>query len=584
MSADNEFDQRLEDLRRKAEARLVDSDLEATLAAGGQMQRLLHDLHVHQIELELQNEELRAAQRELQHSRDRYLELYHNAPVGYVVTDSAGMILQANQTFGHLLDQDLAGVLRKPLAGMIHADDQAVFLSRFRAFYNNPRNKRLEVRMIRRDRSVVHTQLAGRRIDPPGDSVPGDDLPERLLITISDITGQKLAERAIIRAKTQWEQTFDAVPDLIAIINERSDIVRVNRALARRLGVTPQACVGRKCYDLLHERRERPAGCPHQRLLADGRPGKTEAFNRKLGGHFITTVAPFNTDEEGARWCIHISHDITDRKRAERELLKSRNLESIGTLAGGMAHDFNNILTALVGNIEMLKLHLVNNEKALPFLDGAMEAAFKIKDLANRLLTFAEGGAPYTQPIAIDRLLEETAQLSLSGSNVGYELELAERLTPLIVDEVQIKSALQNIIQNAREAMPGGGRLLLKARNVTLAPGSVPLMAPGNYVRIEICDQGCGIRADHLDKIFDPYFTTKQMGSQKGMGLGLAISHSIIRKHRGHIAVGSTEGQGSRVTIHLPVNGCHRPGSFGRDNVLSGPGTAKHAANSDSSG
>ncbi|HSM75777.1 MAG TPA: ATP-binding protein [Desulfobacterales bacterium] len=584
MSAEKEFDRRLEDLRRKAEARLVDASFDQAFTAGGHMQRLLHDLHVHQIELEMQNEELRAAQGELQHARDRYLELYHNAPVGYVVTDSAGMILQANQTFGHLLDQDLAGVLRKPLAGMIHADDQAVFLSRFRAFYKNPLNKRLEVRMTRKDRSVVHTQLAGRRIAPPGDSVPGDDPPGRLLLTISDITAQKLAERAIIRAKTQWEQTFDAVPDLIAIINERSDIVRVNRALARRLGLTPQACVGRKCYHVLHERGQRPAGCPHQRLLTSGRPGKTETFNRKLGGHFITTVAPFNNDEEGARWCIHISHDITDRKRVERELLKSRNLESIGTLAGGMAHDFNNILTALVGNIEMLKLHLVENEKAQPFLDGAMAATFKVKDLANRLLTFAEGGAPYTQPIAIDRLLEETAQLSLSGSNVTYELQLGGPLTPLIVEEVQVKSALQNIIQNAREAMPGGGRLLLKARNVTLAPESDPLMAPGTYVRIEICDQGCGIRAAHLDKIFDPYFTTKQMGSQKGMGLGLAISHSIIRKHHGHIAVGSTEGQGTRVTIHLPVNGRRRPSSFGRDGVLSGPAAAGHAADSGSSG
>ena len=505
------------------------------------------------------SEKLRGAQRELQRSRDRYLELYHNAPVGFVVTDSAGMILQVNKTLGHLLDQDIAGVLHKPLAGMIHADDQEVFLSRFPAFYNNPRNKRLEVRMIRKDRSVVHTQLAGRRVETPGDSAAGHDLPERLLITISDITQQKLTEQAIIRAKTQWEQTFDAVPDLIAIINERSDIVRVNLALARRLGITPQACIGRKCYHVLHECRERPAGCPHQRFLASGRPGKIEAFNRKLGGHFVTTVAPFNADKEGGRWCIHISHDITDRKRAERELLKSRNLESIGILAGGMAHDFNNILTALVGYIEMLKLHLIDNEKALPFLDGAKEAAFKVKDLANRLLTFAEGGAPHTQPIAIDRLLEEIAQPSLGDAGMTCELELADHLTPIIVDEIQIKSALQNIIQNAREAMPGGGGLLLKARNVTVAPKSLPLMAPGAYVRIDVCDQGCGIRAAHLDKIFDPYFTTKQMGSQKGTGLGLAISHSIIRKHHGHIAVGSTEGQGTRVTIHLPATGAPRP-------------------------
>jgi PAS domain S-box-containing protein len=581
MSAENKFDERLTDLRRKAEARLADSHLDAEPAAGGQIKRLLHDLHVHQIELELQNEELRAAQHELERSRDGYLELYHNAPVGYVVTDSAGMILQANKTFGHMLDRDLANILHKPLAHMIHEDDQAVFLSRFRAFYNNPLNKRLEVRMTPTDRRVIHTQLAGRRIAPPGASSAAPDTPDRLLITISDITQRRLAEMAIIRAKTQWEQTFDAVPDLIAIINEKSAIVRVNQALAKRLGVPPQACVGKKCYHVLHERRDRPAGCPHQRLLTSGRPSQTEAFNRKLGGHFITTVAPFNTDEQGARWCIHISHDITDRKRVESELLKSRNLESIGTLAGGMAHDFNNILTALLGNIEMLKLHLADNQKARPFLDGATGAAFKAKDLANRLLTFAEGGAPYTQPIMIGRLLEESAQLGLSGSNVTYDLQLDDRLAPTVVDEVQIKSALQNVIYNAREAMPGGGKLVLKARNVEAPPENAPLMAPGSYVRIDICDQGGGIRAEVLDKIFDPYFSTKEMGPQKGMGLGLAISHSIIRKHRGHIAVYSSEGQGTTVTIHLPVTAPHDARSFRPDAAFTGPGAASQPAVND---
>ncbi|MFY9943778.1 MAG: PAS domain-containing protein [Desulfobacterales bacterium] len=475
MSAEKKFDRRLADLRRKAEARLADSHLDAEPAAGGQIKRLLHDLHVHQIELELQNEELRKAQRELERSRDGYLELYHNAPVGYVVTDSAGMILQANKTFGHMLDRDLANILHKPLAHMIHGDDQAVFLSRFRSFYNNPLNKRLEVRMTPTDRRVIHTQLAGRRIDPPGASSAAPDTPDRLLITISDITQRRLAELAIIRAKTQWEQTFDAVPDLIAIINEKSEIVRVNQALARRLGVPPQACEGKKCYHVLHERRDRPAGCPHQRLLTSGRPSQTEAFNRKLGGHFITTVAPFKTDEQGARWCIHISHDITDRKRVESELLKSRSLESIGTLAGGMAHDFNNILTALLGNIEMLKLHLADNQKARPFLDGA----------------------------------------------------------------------------------------------------------PGSYVRIDICDQGGGIRAEVLEKIFDPYFSTKEMGPQKGMGLGLAISHSIIRKHRGHIAVYSSEGQGTTVTIHLPVTAPHAERSFRPDAAFTGPGATRQPAVSD---
>jgi PAS domain S-box-containing protein len=127
-------------------------------------QRLLHDLHVHQIELEMQNEELRGAQHEIEQSRDRYLDLYNHAPVGYVVTDSAGMILQSNQTFGHMLDEDVSGLLRQPLTRMIHADDRGIFFSRFKAFYKNPVDKRLEFRMVKKDRSVFHVSMEGRRI------------------------------------------------------------------------------------------------------------------------------------------------------------------------------------------------------------------------------------------------------------------------------------------------------------------------------------------------------------------------------------------------------------------------------------
>ena len=576
MNAGKGFDKRLKDLRRRAESRLADPSGGIEPAADEKTRRLLHDLQVHQIELELQNEELREAQRKLEQSRDRYLDLYHGAPVGYVVTDAAAMILQANKTFSQMLDRDLPAVRHKPLADMLHADDREIFFSRFRAFYNSPLNKRLEVRMRRWDGKVVHTQLEGRRINQRGAGALANDRSDPLFITISDITRRKMDEQAIIRAKTQWEQTFDAVPDLIAIINEKSDIVRVNKALAGRLGVTPQACVGKKCHQVLHECRSAPADCPHQRFLATGRPNETEGFNRKLNGYFITTVSPFNTDHTQARWCIHISRDITDRKRAEQELLKSRNLESIGTLAGGIAHDFNNILTALVGNIELAKLYHAPGDKVGGFLAGALKAAFKARDLANRLLTFAKGGNPKIHPVTIARLLEEAVQLNLSGSNVNYDLHLHDHLAPIVVDEIQIKSALQNILDNAREAMPWGGSLTVEARNVEVSPGNNHLIAPGRYVRIDIRDQGAGICPSHLDKIFDPYFTTKQMGSQKGMGLGLAISHSIIRKHRGHLSVRSTEGEGTTVSIHLPAGSAPAPAAGGSPVLSAAKQGARH--------
>ncbi|MEJ2640981.1 MAG: ATP-binding protein [Desulfosarcinaceae bacterium] len=502
----------------------------------------------------MQNEELRGTQRALERSRDRYLELYHNAPVGYVVTDSAGIILQANKTFGHMLDLEIAGIHHQPLSRMIYAQDQELFYSKFRAFYNNPSDKHLEIRMVRTNGDIVVTSLEGRRTAWSGSPASDDEPSHQLLITIRDITRQKATEQAIVRAKTQWEQTFDAVPELIAIIDGKSKIVRVNKALASRLGKSPQECVGKKCYEVLHRTRRRPADCPHQRFLASGRPIKIEAFSRRLNGYFITSVSPLNSgDQLQARWCIHISHDVTERKRAEGELVKLRNLESLGYLAGGLAHDFNNILSAQAGNIELAKLHFQDNAKASAYLDSALKATETAKELAGRLLTFAKGGSPFRRPVILDRLVEETLQEALDGTNVTCDLQLSGSLEPMTVDESQLRSALRNIIGNAREAMPDGGILQVTATELDVLPGNEHHIAPGRYIKLEICDQGAGISAEVLEKVFDPYFTTKPMGAIKGTGLGLTISHSIIRKHHGHIAIRSAEGQGTTVIVHLPL-------------------------------
>ncbi len=552
MTSESEFSKKRTRLRTRAETRLAAMAWDNDPEMNPRTRRLLHELHVHQIELEMQNEELREAQRDLEMSRDRYLELFHHAPVGYVVTDADAMVLQANQTFAHMLDESLTDLLHQPISGLIHPEDRDLFFARFKAFYNTPEGKHLELRLVKRDRSVFFTSMAGRRIGGRESSASPDDRRDRLFITISDITRQKENERAVMRAKTQWEQTFDAVPDLIAIIDHKSTIVRVNRSLADRLGLEPSACVGKKCFEILHENREPPPNCPHRTFLKTGRSSRKEHFNRKLNGHFIFTVSSFNAGGQAADWCVHVAHDITDRKRAETERLKLRNLESIGTLAGGIAHDFNNILTAIVGNIEMIEISLAQFEKRRFFADTALKNCFKARDLANRLLTFSTGGFPKRQPIPIGRLLEETAQLTLSGTSVSYQLHLPDRLAPVAVDEIQIKSALQNVISNAMEAMPRGGVVHITARPVDGQPGESATLTPGRHLRIDIHDQGSGIRPEHLDKIFDPYFTTKPMGAQKGMGLGLAISHSVIKKHAGRIGVRSHMGKGTTVTIHLP--------------------------------
>jgi PAS domain S-box-containing protein len=499
-----------------------------------------------------ENEASRRVHRELELSKKRYLNLYHHCPVGYLVADSAGIILKANKTFGNMINKDIASLLNRPLARFIHPEDEAFFISRYKAFFKNPSDKRLEVRMIRECQSEIYVKVEGRRFEGDTDNLSAGALSGHLLISLSDITKRKIAQEAMIKEKLLLEQTFDAVPDLIAIIDRDYKIVRVNLALARRLGVDPKDCVGKKCCKLLHDRQVPPPECVHQQFHRTGRPCAMERFSRKLNGHFITTVSPVHMNDASNRLLIHISHDITDRKRAEKELLKSRNLESIGTLAGGIAHDFNNILTALIGYIDLANIHLKNEDRLRSHLKHASKASLRARNLANSLITFAKGGNQFREILQVDVLLQDTLRLSLSGTNVCYDKVLPTDLYPIKGDAAQFKSAIQNIVINAKEAMPWGGALVVKAKNVELSDTESDAKA-GNYVQIEIQDEGSGIAPNHLDRIFDPYYTTKQMGSQKGIGLGLSIAHSIIKKHNGHIKVNSRLDQGTTVTILLPA-------------------------------
>jgi len=241
--------------------------------------------------------------------------------------------------------------------------------------------------------------------------------------------------------------------------------------------------------------------------------------------------------------------DITEKELMEKEIIKARNIESLGLLAGGIAHDFNNILTAIIGNIELARLTIDQSSRAYTLLGDAEKAVLRAKDLTRQLLTFAKGGAPVKKTTTIGDLLEEIVHFTLSGSNVKPEINIHDTLPHVDIDEGQVSQVISNIIINAVDSMPNGGYIDVRADNVTM-DNDDPILKGGEYARIAITDQGHGIQPDDLQKIFDPYFSTKDHGS----GLGLTTSYSIIHKHGGHIVVDSTPGKGSTFYIYLPVS------------------------------
>ncbi|MFC1705939.1 GAF domain-containing protein [Planctomycetota bacterium] len=239
-----------------------------------------------------------------------------------------------------------------------------------------------------------------------------------------------------------------------------------------------------------------------------------------------------------------------ERQKLQAEILRIQKLESLGVLAGGIAHDLNNALTGIVCGINAAQCDLDPGSDGWEMLAEAEKAALQARSLSQQLLTFAKGGTPVRKSTSISGLLRDTVSFALSGSSARSELEIPAHVWAVEVDEGQIRQVVSNIAVNADEAMAGGGIVRVSVENVHVEDGSPLPISGGRYVRVSIGDQGVGIPEEHLLKVFDPYFTTKQRGS----GFGLATSYSIVQKHAGHIAMTSELGQGTTVHLYLPAS------------------------------
>ncbi|MCK5116185.1 MAG: PAS domain S-box protein [Candidatus Aegiribacteria sp.] len=422
----------------------------------------------------------------------------------------------------------------------------------------------------------------------------GEDFPATVLLsriklkgktllqaTVRDITGRKQVEdelathrfhlEEIVRERTAEleeseakyrtlvEQSHDGI-----YIYGSSCFLFVNDRLCDLMQYSRDELLSMKFSELLH---------PDDRGMINGNGIIKEGFSdipnvftiRLVRGdgelrHIEFSVRSFTYSGEDA--ILGIARDITVLKKLEEEQTKIEKLESLGLLAGGIAHDFNNFLTAIMGNISLARTMVEPGTDLYEILTSSEHAASKASNLPRQLLTFSMGGDPVKSQVSILRIIRDSTDFALSGSNVTAEYSIADDLKHIIVDGEQIGQVISNIVINAQQAMPDGGRISIGAENI-LIPANNPVAIPkGQYVKITIQDDGYGIEKNHLNRIFDPFFTTKQNGT----GLGLATSYSVIRKHSGQIKVESEVNEGSTFTIYLPAgilsdtSDTHEPG------------------------
>ncbi|MBW2149668.1 MAG: PAS domain S-box protein [Deltaproteobacteria bacterium] len=372
------------------------------------------------------------------------------------------------------------------------------------------------------------------------------------MLTWEDITPRKLAQAALRESEQKYRALMENIADTVFTITMDGRFTFLSPQAEVLTGYPMEKLLTMCFRNLL---------VPEYIPLFEGKmaPGESmkviEPFEieiRNSAGNKVQvemSLSP-SRDEKGNIVLCGIARDITEKKKLENELLKAQKLESIGILAGGIAHDFNNILTAIMGNITLARMDATPGDKTDEILKKAEKASLRAKDLARQLLTFSKGGAPIKMTTSIDKLLKDSAGFALRGSNVRCEFSIPPDLWQVEVDESQINQVVNNLIINADQAMAEGGIIKVRAENTVVGRENSLHLKDGKYIKITVEDHGIGIPQEHLDKIFDPYFTTKR----KGSGLGLATSYSIIKNHNGAIAVKSKPHAGTTFCIYLPAS------------------------------
>ena len=400
-----------------------------------QRQKMEEDLRTYQIELEMQNEELRRTHQELEKARDRYIDLYDFAPVGYFTISKKGMIEEANLTGAALLGVERSRLNKKPFSRFIAPDFQDMHYIHHNRVFETGTEQTCELKLMHKQGTSFTAQLKS-----------------------------------------------------IAVQDDQGDFNQIRTAVL----------------------------------------------------------------------------DITAHKEMEEALQRAKKLEALGILAGGFAHDYNNLLTTMVGNLSFVKPALEPDSEAHLSLMEIEQATVEAADLTKKIITFAKGVAPILKAAPLAPLLNKIAEHAMGGPDARCKVSIADDLYPVEIDEDQIRLTLNNLMVNAAEAISAAhegaqerlepGLIKLRAENTRLTAGNPLSLKEGKYVRISIQDNGNGIPEANRKQIFDPYFSSKERGVQRGMGMGLPISYSIIRNHHGHISVESQMGFGTTFHIHLPAS------------------------------
>ena len=370
-------------------------------------------------------------------------------------------------------------------------------------------------------------------------------------------------EKKLVASHRWLATTLRSIGDGVIATDADANVVFMNPVAEELVGWKEEQALGKpleEVFRIVNEHTLAPAENPVEKALREGAVVGLANHTILIARHgaqrsIADSAAPIQDNDNSIHGVVLVFRDVTEKLRLEEDVRKAQKLESVGILAGGIAHDFNNILTSILGNVGLAKLAVEPAGRVYARLKAVETAVERAGDLTHQLLTFAKGGAPTRKVASLARLLQDAVALAMSGSNAACQVHMDEDLWSVDADQGQMSQVFNNLIINASQAMPEGGLIDIRAANETVVPGHHSGLPEGRYACVAVSDQGVGIASKHLGSIFDPYFTTKQ----KGSGLGLAVSYSIVKRHDGQITVESQLGAGSTFRVYLPASGQELP-------------------------
>ncbi len=484
---------------------------------------------------------------ESDHKRDlnRFNLLYERAPLAYQSLDENGNFIEINPSWCDALGYSREEVIGKSFGNFLHPDWKDHFKEKFPRFKAIGEILGVEFEMVKKDGSLILVSFHGKI----GKDENGNFQQTHCIF--QDITQRKRADVALRESEEKYRSMMESMKDPAYICSPDFQVEYANPAMTKRVG---RDVIGEKCFKALHGLGGKCPWCTHD-IIQQGNSFDQDIVSPMDGRSFNVSQSPIVHDD-GSISKMTVYRDTTNFKKIESQLLHAQKIEAVGVLAGGIAHDFNNILFPVVGFAEMLKEDLPENSEFHKNVDEILAGAVRAKELVKQILTFSRQAELDIKPLKSHLIIKEVSKLirSTIPSSIEIKKFIDAKTLPILADPTQIHQVAMNLITNAYQAMSEpGGVLTIRLQNIEdndLLASDLPL-GSGPHVLLSIEDTGTGIDKITLERIFDPYFTTKPKG--KGTGLGLSVVHGIVTGYGGKIKVTSSPEHGTKFDVYLPA-------------------------------